>query len=355
MEGSFSTPLDWHEPYLQRARQLARLGTARVFPNPYVGAVIVARSRIIGEGYHALAGGPHAEVNAVAAVQAADRPLLSEASIFVTLEPCSHHGKTPPCADLILREGIPQVVVGMVDPNPQVAGRGLRRLQGQGHEVLVAADPTPYQQLNPVFLTNQTQQRPFVSLKWAESPDGFVAAGSPEAPRQVQISGREARVHVHRLRAQRQAIVVGRRTAQTDDPSLTTRFFPGEHPLRIVLDRELRLPARLRLFNDGLPTLLLNAHRHGQEGAVRYYVPRQWEDLKGLFAELYQHLGITSLLVEGGAHLLQQCLDQGAFDEVHRLIGPRPLHEGLPGPRLPQGLRWQPPQRMGDTQWLFNS
>lgn len=346
----FSPTLSSDEPYLARALQLAQLGTARVFPNPRVGSVIVAEGRIIGEGYHQFAGGPHAEVNAIASVSKADRILLPESTIYVTLEPCSHFGKTPPCADLIIQEKIPEIIVGMIDPNPRVAGRGLKRLLGQGHQVRLAQNPEPFEEINKVFLTNQLDQRPFVSLKWAETEDGFIAKRVNGQPQPIQISGAHARIFVHRLRAAHQAILVGRVTAQQDDPSLTTRNFPGESPLRIILDRTLKLTSDLRVFTDGGPTLVLNEQKNGQDGAVQFFIPEQWDDLNQLFWELYERLGITSILVEGGGKVHNMCLEQRAFDEVHRLTGPMRLGNGVPAPAVPEFLPWDLPVSLGNTR-----
>ena len=339
------------QAYLDRTLQLAQLGGIEVLPNPQVGAILVANGRIIGEGFHQKAGHPHAEVNAVRAVSEADRDLLTQATMFVSLEPCSHYGKTPPCADMIVREQIPRVIIGCLDPNPQVAGRGVRRLMSHGVEVRVAPDPRPFWAMNPSFNVNHLEQRPFITLKWASSRDGYIAGIRDGVLEQTAISSPEARVGVHRLRARHQAIMVGRRTAAIDDPSLSTRHYPGANPLRIVFDPELVLPTHLRLFKDGKPTLVLNQLRDDQEGAVRFYRPQQWADLNLLFQELYQHLGICNILVEGGSHLLQQCLDQQVFDEVVRLEGPILLNKGLAEPRLPTGFQFDQEDWFGQTRW----
>ncbi|MEM9985580.1 MAG: bifunctional diaminohydroxyphosphoribosylaminopyrimidine deaminase/5-amino-6-(5-phosphoribosylamino)uracil reductase RibD [Bacteroidota bacterium] len=339
------------QAYLTRALRLAQLGGIEVLPNPQVGAILVANGRIIGEGFHQKAGHPHAEVNAVREVRDADRDLLTQATMFVSLEPCSHHGKTPPCADMIVRERIPKVVIGCLDPNPRVAGRGVHRLISHGVEVKVAPDPRPFWAMNPSFNVNHLEQRPFVTLKWASSRDGFIAASSGGVLEQVAISSPEARVGVHRLRARHQAIMVGRRTAAIDDPSLSTRHYPGASPLRIVFDPELSLPTDLRIFQDGAPTLVLNRLRHAQEGTVLFYRPQQWTNLNLLFRELYQQLEICNILVEGGSHLLQQCLDQQVFDEVVRLEGPVLLSAGLAEPRLPSGFQFDEEAWLGRTRW----
>ena len=338
--------------FLQRTLSLAQMGTAAVFPNPQVGAVIVHEGRIIGEGYHAYAGGPHAEVVAIRSVAEPER--LRQATMYVSLEPCSFHGKTPPCANLIVSRGIPRVVVGCEDPNPRVSGRGIALMRAAGIEVVLAPDPTPFRALNRAFFINQQQNRPYVTLKWAETADGFMARyDATGQPQPLRITGPEANAFTHSLRARHHAIAVGRRTAAIDNPRLDTRYFPGRSPLRLVFDRDLRLPAGLHLLQDGAPTLILNRHRSGTEGAIRYYQPRQWQDLSTLMTEIYRECGICSLMVEGGADLLQGFLDQGVYDEVHLLQGAIRLGQGLPGPRLPRALLLSQQEVLGPDRHLI--
>ncbi|MEO1417031.1 MAG: bifunctional diaminohydroxyphosphoribosylaminopyrimidine deaminase/5-amino-6-(5-phosphoribosylamino)uracil reductase RibD [Bacteroidota bacterium] len=317
--------------YLHRCIQLAQSATRAVYPNPYVGSVIVHQGQIIGEGFHAQAGGPHAEVHAVRSV--VDQEALKEATIYVSLEPCAHYGKTPPCADMIIQHQIPRVVIGMQDPFPKVDGGGIARLRAHGVEVQLAPDPTPFEELNKVFLTHISAQRPYIVLKWAESADGFIAKkDDTEQAVQTSISDVEAKRYVHRLRAMHQGILVGKHTALIDNPRLTTRKFYGLSPIRLVLDRKLDLPAELQLFQDGLETWVLNEMKDGEKGHIRYQKCEKWNDWKSLLKELFQQTKIASILVEGGQNVLQQFLDQDIWDEIHRIQSPKLLGKGIAAP-----------------------
>ena len=227
------------EKYIRRCIQLARNGMCNAAPNPMVGAVIVHNDRIIGEGYHARCGEGHAEVNAIRSVK--DESLLQESTIYVSLEPCSHYGKTPPCADLIIRKGIPRVVVGCVDPFSLVSGRGIQKLKDAGIDVKVGVLEAECRQLIKRFVTFNTQQRPYITLKWAESADGFIDINREEG-QPVVLSTPITLMYVHKQRAEHHAILVGRRTALLDNPSLTTRNWYGKNPVRLVIDKELTLP-----------------------------------------------------------------------------------------------------------------
>ena len=323
--------------FLNRCIELARKGGRKVFPNPRVGAVLVQDGRIIGEGFHPYAGGPHAEVAAVRAVR--DRERLREATLYVSLEPCNHFGKTPPCTDLILESGIPRVVVGSLDPNPQVSGQGIARLRAQGVAVSLAADPWPFVDLNAPFFINQQLRRPYITLKWARSADGYLAATGPDgAAMRTAITGEASLSRVHRLRATHHAIMVGRHTAAIDNPRLNTRAYYGSDPIRIVMDPELRLSPALHLFQDGGETIVLNRHRHEPDGAVQWHIPDTWTAFSDLIASLYSSPGICSILVEGGTRLLQQFLDAELYDEVYVFEGTAHLGKGLPAPVLPVGF-----------------
>lgn len=318
--------------FLHRCIQLAELGGTKVIPNPKVGAVIVHNGTIIGEGFHPYSGGPHAEVVAVRDVK--DQTLLPDSTIYVSLEPCNHFGKTPPCVDLILEHKIPRVVVGCLDPNPKVAGKGIERLRTNGVEVELAEDVTPFTFLNRAFFVNQLYHRPYITLKWAQTADGFIA-GHDEAGNgiPIKITDFPSDVLVHKLRASHQAILVGRKTALSDDPSLTTRYYPGESPLRIVFDRKGTLPRTLKLFTDGNKTMILGAETTKTEN-VAYYSPTQWTNLSLLLEELYSEKGICSILVEGGREILQQFIDQGVYDEIICFEGHKKIHAGIPAPTL---------------------
>lgn len=309
---------------MRRALQLAAQGAGHVSPNPMVGAVITdATGRIIGEGWHRAYGGPHAEVQAFLDVRPDDEHLLKESSIYVTLEPCSHYGKTPPCAELLIRKGITRAVIGCGDPNPKVSGRGIRMLREAGITVVenVLEDECRY--LNRRFMTAQTLRRPWIELKWAQSADGFMAADNPavSAPGEsgylpVALSTPVSAVLMHRERSLCDAIMVGTDTLITDNPSLTTRLWPGRSP-RPVLFRSDRIPDTLRIL-DRDPIWLDPA------------LPLQ-ENMRLLFS---QH-GITSLMVEGGASLLESFITAGLFDEIRVETSCFPLKSGLRSPVLP--------------------
>lgn len=234
------------EKYMRRCIQLARNGICHAAPNPMVGAVIVRDGEIIGEGYHVRCGEGHAEVNAIASVK--DESLLKDATIYVSLEPCSHYGKTPPCADLIIRKGIPRVVVGCVDPFSLVAGRGIQKLRDAGIEVTVGVLEKECRELIRAFVTFNLKKRPYITLKWAQSADGFLDIRREDG-NAVRFSTPLSTLAVHKMRAEQKAILVGRRTALLDNPSLTVREWYGQNPLRLVIDRQLTLPPHLHLFD----------------------------------------------------------------------------------------------------------
>lgn len=325
------------EKYMTRCIQLAQCGRYHAAPNPMVGAVIVCDGRIIGEGYHIRCGGPHAEVNAVRSVHPKDKDLLQRATIYVSLEPCSHYGKTPPCADLIISCGIPRVVVGCVDPFSEVSGRGIQKLRDAGISVTVGVMEQECLALNRRFIVNHTEKRPYVILKWAQSSDRFIdrlRSSSQEAP--VVFSTSESSMLVHRQRAGVQAIMVGRRTALLDNPSLTVRHWPGDSPLRVVIDRECSLPDNLHLFDGTVPTLVFTACTDVPVRERVEYVTLDFVQpvLPQLLTELYARR-VQSLLVEGGVALLQSFIDAGLWDEAHVETAPFALHEGVAAPVLP--------------------
>lgn len=314
---------------MQRCFRLAQNGLGNVAPNPLVGAVLVHEGTIIGEGYHAQFGGPHAEVMALRNCRQPE--LLPRATLYVNLEPCSHFGKTPPCADLILEQRIPRVVVCNTDPFPQVAGRGIRKLREAGVEVVTGVCEAEGEYLNRRFFTFHRQQRPFVVLKWAQSADGFLD-GTDAQPAKITRPLTDQRVH--QWRTQESAILVGYRTALKDNPRLTARLFPGKNPLRVVLDAELALPKTLHLFTDGEPTLALNVQKNGHEAAVKYIqteadTPAQW--LQALYTE-----NISSVLVEGGARTLNRFIEAGLWNEARIITGSIHLGQGVAAPALAQ-------------------
>lgn len=289
------------EMMMRRALQLALNGAGDVSPNPMVGAVIVAPGgRIIGEGWHRRYGGAHAEVNAVRSVAAADEPLLPQSTIYVTLEPCSHHGKTPPCSLLLREKGFRRVAVGMVDPNPKVAGRGIRMLREAGAEVTTGILETECRRLNVRFITAQTLRRPWIQLKWAESADGYIAGHRGEE--RAIFSSPLSMTLMHKERAMTDAILVGTDTLLTDNPSLTTRLWPGESPRPVIFDSpRLSDPAtRSRLDIFRRDPIILDPQT----------------DLEENMHILFERHGITSLMVEGGRTLLDSFMSRGLYDRI---------------------------------------
>ena len=323
------------EKYISRCIQLAKNGLCNTPPNPMVGAVIVHQGKIIGEGYHARCGEGHAEVNAIASVK--DESLLHDSTLYVSLEPCSHYGKTPPCADLIIRKGIPRVVVGCIDPFSLVSGRGIRKLRDAGIEVKTGVLEQECRDLIKRFVTFNQQKRPYITLKWAQSADGFIDTIRQEG-KAVRLSSPLTSAYVHKLRAEHQAILVGRRTALLDNPSLTTREWYGKHPLRLVIDRHLSLPSSPHLFDGSTPTwVFTSAPQTGKANLT--FIPLDFDKdiLPQIARILYEHK-IQSLLVEGGNRLLQSFLDAGLWDETYAEHVPTILGEGVQAPSIPCGF-----------------
>ncbi|GAA4327304.1 bifunctional diaminohydroxyphosphoribosylaminopyrimidine deaminase/5-amino-6-(5-phosphoribosylamino)uracil reductase RibD [Flaviaesturariibacter amylovorans] len=327
-----------HDTYMLRCLQLARNGRGAVAPNPMVGAVLVHGDRIIGEGWHRRFGGVHAEVECLESVREEDKPLIAEATLYVSLEPCAHFGKTPPCADLVIRHAIPRVVVGCRDPFPLVAGKGIEKLRAAGVDVTVGILEGECRALNSAFFTFHTEKRPFITLKWAQSADGQVAGLHG---RRAAISGALSARLTHRLRATHAGILVGTNTALFDDPELSTRHWPGAQPLRIVLDRRRRLPVGLRLFSGDLPTLVLNEGKNERHHGLEY-VHLDGFGSPGFAERIVQTLharGLQSLLVEGGAQLLQCFIDSGLWDETLVLTNTAlRVGSGIPAPQFSGGV-----------------
>ncbi len=321
------------EYYMDRCIQLARLGAGMVAPNPMVGAVLVHNDRIIGEGWHRQYGGPHAEVNCIASVQEADRHLISASVMYVSLEPCAHFGKTPPCADLIIHHRIPEVVVGCRDPFDAVNGKGIEKLQQAGIKVTTGVLEAACLQLNERFFTFHTKKRPFIILKWAQTADGFIARENKSE--RLLISNSETNTLVHKWRSEEAGILVGTHTALYDNPSLTNRLWTGPSPVRLVLDRELKLPAGLHLLDGHQATVVFNAQKQEQQENLLYYKISFGEKIvEQLLTALYE-LKIISVIVEGGSQLLQSFIDAGIWDEA-RVITNTTLFigNGLAAPQL---------------------
>lgn len=323
------------EKYISRCIQLARNGLCNAAPNPMVGAVIVHQDHIIGEGYHVRCGEAHAEVNAIRAVK--DESLLRESTIYVSLEPCSHYGKTPPCADLIISKGIPRVVIGCVDPFSLVAGRGIQKLRDAGIDVTVGVLEEECRKLIRRFITFNTRKRPYITLKWAESADGYIdicrKGGHP-----VLLSTPLTSMYVHKQRAEHQAILVGRKTALLDNPSLTTRHWYGKNPLRLVVDRELTLPASLKLFDGSVHTCVFTGQERESTDAVSYIRLDFDQPIVPQIARYLYEQKVQSLLVEGGSRLLQTFIDSGYWDEIYIEHAHTSLKAGVKAPAIPSGI-----------------
>ena len=321
---------------MERCLQLAALGAGNVAPNPMVGAVLVCNDRIIGEGYHQQYGKAHAEVNCIAAVKPEDKHLIAESVLYVSLEPCAHHGKTPPCADLIIAHKIPEVVVGCRDPFPLVNGRGIEKLVAAGVKVEQGVSETQCKAMNKRFFIFHAQHRPYITLKWAQSVNGITGSSLQRIFITNEYTGRM----VHKWRTEEASIMVGTRTALQDDPALTARHWPGKSPVRIVIDMKLTLPPYLQLFDRSVPTIVFNTIRNTVNDLDRniassrevwyYQVTNDVSLVQQVLHALYR-MKIQSILIEGGAKLIQSFVEENAWDEA-RVITNEQLY-------LPEGLK----------------
>lgn len=335
------------EAYMRRCFSLAQLGAGSVSPNPLVGAVLVYEDQIIGEGWHAQWGGPHAEVACIASVLPEKKALIPNATLYCNLEPCAHVGKTPPCVSLILDHKIQRVVVSNTDPNPLVAGRGLERLVQAGVSVTKNILATEGAWLNRIFFTSITQLRPYIILKWAQSADGWIA----KPGEQTAITGVVTQVMVHRWRAEADAILVGTQTALTDNPRLDTRLYPGRNPLRVVFDLNGRIPLKNHLLEDTIPTWVYGPERVRKSWKNTQFIPSNDPVLlEKLFSDLHTAQK-TSLMVEGGSQVLQQFLASGKWDEIRLLENPRHLITGVSAPQIPVHAILRAEGRTGDDRW----
>jgi len=346
------------ELYMHRCLELARLGGGSVAPNPMVGAVLVYEDRIIGEGYHQKYGEAHAEPNCIASVNEGNRHLIQQSTLFVSLEPCAHFGKTPPCADLIVEQKIPKVVVGYRDPFVEVNGKGIEKLKAAGVEVELGVLEEQCRELNKRFFTFHTQHRPYVILKWAQTADTKIANADYS---RILISGEHTNRLVHKWRSEEMAIAVGTNTAFFDDPELTTRLSPGKNPVRIVVDMDLRLPKTLKLFNSKTPTIVFNTREHTlplqkisineleQTGVGYYQVTEDVSLVHQMMNALYQ-MNIQSVLVEGGSYLLQSFIDESVWDEARIITNEQlSIGAGLPAPVLKDGILQSSEQIFSDA------
>jgi diaminohydroxyphosphoribosylaminopyrimidine deaminase / 5-amino-6-(5-phosphoribosylamino)uracil reductase len=336
---------------MHRCLELAAAGAGYVAPNPMVGAVLVHEGRIIGEGYHRLYGQSHAEVNCINAVQEADRRLIPASTMYVSLEPCAHTGKTPPCADLIIQQKIPAVIIGCRDPFKQVNGKGIEKLLAAGVQVQTGVLEQEALALNKRFMTFHTQHRPYIMLKWAQTADGKMANGDYS---RVMISNEFSNRLVHKWRSEEAAIMVGTHTAFMDDPALTNRLWKGPNPVRIVIDKTLKLPSSLQLFDKQVKTIVFNYLKQEEQDNLLYYqVTPDVLMVHQIVHALYQ-LNIQSVLIEGGAQLLQSFIDEGYWDEA-RIISNQALQlpGGLAAPALHKGALQKQESLFSDTIRYF--
>lgn len=298
------------ERFMHRALQLAAAGKGQVSPNPLVGCVIVHNDTIIGEGFHQQYGGPHAEVHAIQ--QVTDVMLLPMSTVYVTLEPCSHFGKTPPCADLLISNKVKRVVIANLDTNPLVAGNGIKKLREAGIEVVTGVLDKQGRALNKRFFTFMEKQRPYIILKWAQTADGFVARENYDSK---WISNAYSRQLVHKWRTEEDAILVGARTAVHDNPQLNVREWTGRNPVRIVIDRYLKLSEKLHLFDGKQRTICYNVLKHEEHPNLNLMRIDEENFLQNLLHDLYKQK-IQSLIIEGGAATLNHFIEQGLWDEA---------------------------------------
>ena len=322
------------EKYISRCLELARNGLCTTPPNPMVGAVIVYKNRIIGEGYHVHYGQAHAEVNAIRSVKEKDILLLKEATLYVNLEPCSHYGKTPPCTDLIIEKGIPHVVVGCLDPFPLIAGKGIKKLRDTGINVTVGVLEEKCHQLNRKFITFNINKRPYIILKWAESSNRFIGK-KKDNNKPIMLSSNLTQMLVHKKRSENSAILVGKRTALIDNPSLTTRAWYGKNPVRIILDKDLTLPLTTHIYDGKAYTIIFTSKTTDKKVSDTEFIQLNFSSniLPQIMDVLYDKK-LQSLLVEGGRELLQSFIDSNLWDEAFVEESPIILNDGIKAPNI---------------------
>lgn len=316
-----------HAKYMQRALQLAKTRWANALPNPSVGAVIVYKDTIIGEGFTAAFGGDHAEVNAINAVKNQD--LLKESTLYVTLEPCSHHGKTPPCASLIVEKKIPKVVVGCIDPFAQVAGKGIQILKENKVEVITGILESECQQSHQRFFTFQQKKRPYIILKWAQSADGFIAPKHKNEQKPVWLSNRYSRQLTHKWRSEEMAILVGKQTVLDDNPSLTTRNWYGKNPVRLFIDAKNEIDDSYQILNQEATTFRLTKYKKTDNDVLLSF-----ENIAQEICDFCFTQNIQSVIIEGGRQTLQTFIDSGLWDEARVFEAAINIKDGIPAPKL---------------------
>lgn len=323
-----------HEKYIQRCIQLARNGLGSTYPNPLVGSVVVHNNKIIGEGWHYKAGEAHAEVNAIGSVK--NPELLKDATIYVSLEPCSHFGKTPPCSDLIISKGIKKVVIGTIDSFAKVCGAGIQKLMNAGCDVTLGVLENECKDLNKRFFTFHEKKRPYIILKWAESNDGFIAPENAPDRKPVWITNKQSRQIVHKWRAEEQAILVGNNTVTKDNPKLTTRDWDGDNPTRIIIDKSGIIPNDSSVLDNSTPTIIITTDmfRKTNTSNIIYETVDEAKNIAQEICDiLYKHQ-IQSVIIEGGSFTLQSFIDKGLWDEARVFEGSTTLKNGVLAPNI---------------------
>jgi diaminohydroxyphosphoribosylaminopyrimidine deaminase/5-amino-6-(5-phosphoribosylamino)uracil reductase len=320
---------------MSRCIALAKNGLGTTYPNPMVGSVIVYDGKIIGEGWHKKAGEPHAEVNAVNSVK--DKSLLKKATIYVSLEPCSHFGKTPPCCDLIIKNKIPNVVIGTVDPNVKVAGNGIKKLIEAGIHVTIGILEDECNELNKRFFTFHQNKKPYIILKWAQSQDGFIAPLEKSEKKPVWITNTHSRQLVHKWRAEEQAILVGTQTVIDDNPKLNARDWSGNNPIRLVLDQNNRIPQDNAVFDNQIKTIVFTKSKNtiNKENTIFEVIDFKQNIATQIVEVLFQHQ-IQSVIIEGGLQTLQTFIDANLWDEARIFTGKITFGKGIKAPVLPK-------------------
>lgn len=318
-----------HEIFMRRCLELASLGSGFVAPNPLVGCVIVWNNFVIGEGYHKRFGGPHAEVNAFDRVE--QKELLNESTVYVSLEPCSHQGKTPPCVDLLISNKVKRVVIGCRDSNPAVNGKGIDRLKRAGIEVIEGVLEEECRQLNKRFFTFHERRRPYVVLKWAQTLDGYIDRVRNEENKGINwVSSELTKTLVHKWRSEEQSILVGRNTIINDNPSLTVREYDGQNPIRIVIDSQLQISQDLNIYSNEAPTLIFNRVKNEHKENLEW-IKISETSTTNILEELYNR-GISSVFVEGGSRTLQYFIIDNVWDEARVIVGNTKFGDGVKAP-----------------------
>jgi diaminohydroxyphosphoribosylaminopyrimidine deaminase / 5-amino-6-(5-phosphoribosylamino)uracil reductase len=328
-----------HNLYMKRAMELAQKGLGLVSPNPLVGCVLVKDGVIVSEGYHQKFGGAHAEVNAILNLPSNINP--KDCTLYVNLEPCCHHGKTPPCTDLIISRGIKKVVVSNSDPNPLVAGIGIEKLREAGVEVITGVCEKEGRYLNRRFFTFHEKRRPYIILKWAQTSDGFISRWPlPENRNENKISGDEAQKLVHHMRSTEDAILVGKNTVLNDDPFLTTRLVEGKNPIRVIITGN-DIPYTFNIFNSDAKIVVFNPHRNEVKDHITYIRLNSGNAIPQILGSLYK-MGISSVLIEGGSYTLSCFISAGLWDEQHVFVDPElNFGEGIKAPKINLNIDFQ--------------